>query len=307
MKNYLTLIRYKNLLFLAFSQMAINYIFLKNAINNLPLNNLHFILLVITTLCLAAAGYIINNIEDVEADNINKPKNVVIGKHISENTAFKLYLILNIVGVILGIYLANFIEKSNFAVSFVLIALLLYWYATSLKKIPILGNIIVSLLVGYSIIIVGFFQLYPIITSKNSEYISNLFSIILDFAAFATLINFIREIIKDLEDVKGDKNVGIKTLPIILGINKTAKLISLLSIIAIVILILYVKNNLIDYIYVSLYFLLFIIAPLLYFTIKVFSAKETTEFHKLSTILKIIMFTGIISLIVISYSIRYVK
>lgn len=305
--NYLKLIRYKNLLILALMQLIFRYGFLE--LQNIPLAlaDWQYCILVLATVCIAAGGYIINNIFDVETDSENKPDNVIVGKFISETKAYNLYIGFTVVGVAMGFYLSNVIEKPSFASMFIVIAATLYFYATSLKQSLLIGNFIVALLLSFSVIIIGIFDLFPITNEENRPVMGLLFGILLDYAIFAFIINFIREIVKDLQDVNGDLNQGMNTLPILLGVTKTTKLVFGLSFIPIIIILNYINTNLFaaGLLYATLYGLILILAPLLYVTIKIWSAKTTQDFHHLSTVLKWILFFGILSIVVISLNIKY--
>ncbi|WP_089354542.1 geranylgeranylglycerol-phosphate geranylgeranyltransferase [Flavobacterium sp. ov086] len=304
---FLKLIRYKNLLMLAFMQVLFRYAFLKQQNIPLALSDLQYGLLVLSTVLLAAAGYVINNIYDVATDTINKPNDVVIGKGISETLAYNIYIGLNITGVAIGFYLSNVILRPGFATIFILIASMLYFYSTTLKQIMIVGNIVVALTLALSVIIIGVFDIFPATNSENQAQMASLFSILMDYALFAFMINFIREIVKDIEDVNGDYNQGMNTLPIAIGVSRTAKIALGFAIIPFILCLLYIntyflKNNLI---FVTLYAFAFVLAPLLYFIVKIFDAKTPKEFHHLSTVLKMILFFGILSILVITLNIRY--
>jgi len=305
--KYLKLIRYQNLLMLAFMQLLFRYGFLK--LQNIPLalNDWQYVLLVLSTVLIAAAGYVINNIFDLDTDLDNKPDQVIIGKSISESSAYTIYAALNISGVAIGFYLSNVIVKPSFAAIFILIAASLYIYATSLKQIMVLGNVIVALILAFSVVIIGVFDLYPAIDARNQLAMANLFSILLDYALFAFIINFIREIVKDLEDIQGDNNQGMKTLAIVLGIEKTTKLVFALAVLSIIILFVYTKTYLVanDLFIATLYGFLFVLAPLIFFTIKIWTAKAKEDFHTLSTLLKWILFFGILSIVIITLNIKY--
>jgi 4-hydroxybenzoate polyprenyltransferase len=305
--NYLKLIRYQNLLMLALMQLIFRYGFLE--LQNIPLalTDWQYILLVLATVCIAAGGYIINNILDVETDKENKPYNVIVGKFISETKAYNLYIAFTVIGVAIGFYLANVIGKPSFTSIFIAIAATLYFYATNLKQSMLIGNFIVALMLSLSVIIIGIFDLFPITTEENRPFMGLLFGILLDYAVFAFSINFIREIVKDLEDFEGDANQGMNTLPIVFGKEKTTKLVFVLSLIPIGLLLNYINTNLFasGLMYGTLYALVFIVAPLLYFSIKIWSAKNTEDYQQLSTVLKWILFFGILSIVVISLNIRY--
>ena len=303
--NFLKLIRYPNLLMLAFMQLIFRYGFLK--LQNIPLalNDWQYGLLVLSTVFIAAGGYVINNIFDQDTDNDNKPNNVIVGKSISETNAYSIYVALNITGVSIGFYLSNVIAKPGFAALFILIAATLYFYAINWKQMLLIGNFIVALLLSFSVIIIGIFDLFPVVNQSNQPLMANLFSILIDYAVFAFMINFIREIVKDLEDVNGDYNQGMRTLPIILGISRTAKVVSILSFIPVGAILLYINNYLMPLLFVTIYMLLFVVGPLLYFSIKIWSASSQKEFHVLSLLLKWILLFGILSILVISLNMKY--
>lgn len=303
--NFLKLIRYPNLLMLAFMQLIFRYGFLK--LQNIPLalNDWQYGLLVLSTVLIAAGGYVINNIFDQDTDNDNKPNNVIVGKSISETNAYSIYLALNITGVSIGFYLSNVIAKPGFAALFILIAATLYFYAINWKQMLLIGNFIVALLLSFSVIIIGIFDLFPVVNQSNQPLMANLFSILIDYAVFAFMINFIREIVKDLEDVNGDYNQGMRTLAITLGISRTAKVVSILSFIPVGAILLYINNYLMPLLFVTIYMLLFVVGPLLYFSIKIWSASSQKEFHVLSLLLKWILLFGILSILVISLNMKY--
>ncbi|WP_426485048.1 geranylgeranylglycerol-phosphate geranylgeranyltransferase [Flavobacterium sp. 2] len=305
--KYLKLVRYQNLLMLAFMQVLFRYAFLKQQNIPLALADWQYGLLILSTVLLAAAGYVINDIFDVATDSINKPNNVIIGKGISEARAYNIYIGLNITGVAIGFYLSNVILRPSFATVFILIASLLYFYSTSLKQIMILGNFIVALLLALSVIIIGIFDLFPATNAENQAQMASLFSILIDYALFAFMINFIREIVKDIEDVNGDYNQGMNTLPIAIGISRAAKIALGFAIIPFILSLLYINTYFMqNKLYIAtLYSFAFVLAPLLYFIVKIFTAKTQKEFHHLSTVLKLILLFGILSILVITLNIKY--
>lgn len=283
-------------------QLVFFYGFLVLQNISLGLKDWQFILLVLSTVLIAAAGYVINNIFDQETDNFNKPKNVIVDKSISETNAYYSYVVLNVTGVAIGFYLSNVIGKPGFASLFILIAAALYFYASSLKQMLLIGNITVALLLSFSVLIIGVFNLYPIVNIENQSVLANLFSILIDYSVFAFMINFIREIVKDIEDISGDYNQGMNTLPIFIGKQKTAKIVFVLSFIPLFSILYYIKTYLFPLVYVCLYMLVFVVAPLLFFMVKIWTAESQKQFHNLSTLLKWILFFGILSILIISWN-----
>jgi len=301
MINFLNLIRWKNLLMIALVQYLIKYALLIPFGIDITLNWFGFLLLVVSTVCIASAGYIINDIFDIETDMVNKPEKVIVGKLISEKTAYNLFIIFNVIGVAVGFYLSNLVGKNGFFALFVIISALLYIYASYLKQMLLIGNIVISILVALSIIIVGLFELLPAITAQNQETQLTFFKIVFDYAVFAFIINFIREIAKDIEDIDGDHKAEMNTLPIAIGRERATKVLFVLSFIPLLAVTYYVFTYLYKQQFVVGYFLLFIIAPLIYVSIKLFSAETKKELHFISNILKIVMLFGMLSLLLYKY------
>lgn len=303
--DFLKVIRFKNLLMLALMQLTFRYGFLELQAIPLALADWQFILLVLSTVCIAAGGYLINNIFDTETDLYNKPQHVIIGTKISEAVAYNYYIALNITGVGIGFYLSNAINKPSFAIVFVAISATLYLYASSFKKYLLIGNILIAALLSISVLIVGIFDLFPIVTMENQAVMGTMFEILLDYAIFAFIINLLREIVKDLEDVNGDYNLGMNTLPIALGVSRTAKLAFFFSLIPLAALLYYISEYIFNLMYATIYSLIFMVAPLTYFTIKMYTAGTQKEFAHLSTVLKWVMLFGIVSILIISLNILY--
>lgn len=305
MKNFFRLIRFQNLAMLALMQLLFRFGFFKWQSIPLALADWQYVLLVLATVFIAAGGYVINDIFDQETDSINKPTQKIVGTRISEKNAYNYYVALTTVGVAIGFYLSNVIMKPSFAAVFIFIAATLYFYATSLKQMLLLGNIIVALLLSVSIMIIGVFDLYPATGLDNQKQMRLFFSILTDYAIFAFIINFLREIVKDLEDLDGDAQQQMTTLPIVLGVSKTSKLLFALSIAPLFILLRYINMYLMELLFVVVFLLLFVAGPLLYFTIKMWSAKSKSDFHLLSSVLKWVLFFGILSVAIINFNLKY--
>ncbi len=302
--KYLKLVRYQNLLLLALMQIIFRFGFFKLQNIEIALTDPQYLLLVLATVCIAAAGYVINNIFDQETDRENKPDQLLVGKVVTETTAYNIYVVLNIVGVGLGFYLSNGIGKPGFSALFVVIAATLYLYASTFKRSLLVGNVIIALMLSISILIIGVYDLYPILTLQNRQILAVVFQILIDYAIFAFIINLLREIVKDLEDVNGDYNQGMNTLPIVLGVNRTSKIVFFASFLPLVLSAWYIYTYIFHLTYAVIYAISFIVAPLIYFTIKMSSAKSKKDFSHLSFILKLVLFFGILSILVISLNLK---
>ncbi len=294
----LQLIRFKNLLLIVLVQVLIKYAMFPAFNVSTTLSIFQFLILVAATLCIAAGGYIINDIFDVEADTINKPNKLIIGKYIPEDKAYTYYMAFTVIGVVLGFYLSHLIDRSSFFAIFVVIAALLYIYASFLQQIVLVGNIVISMLVGLSLVIVGIFELLPAITAQNQFIQSTMFEVLFDYAVFAFIITLIREVVKDIQDVDGDYKMQLKTLPIVLGKERATKIAFGLTVFAILILIYYLASFLYMQLIVVTYFLVTVIAPLIYIAIKLFTAEHKSQYKTISKLLKFVMFLGILSMLV---------
>lgn len=305
MIHFFKLIRWKNLIMIALVQCLIKYALLLPFYEShgvvTTLNGFAFSLLVLATVCIAAGGYVINDIYDIETDKVNKPDKVIINKYISEKNALTLFIILNVIGVGLGFYLSNGIGKPGFFVIFIIASALLYIYSSYLKQILLVGNIVVSLVVSLSIILVGVFELLPAITDSNRDIQITFFKIILDYAIFAFMINLIRELVKDIEDIDGDYKAGMQTLPIVLGRERANKIVFVLSLIPLLSVIYYVITYLFKQQLVVGYFLVLVIAPLIYISIKLFSAEHKAQYKHISLVLKLVMLSGMLSLLLYNF------
>ncbi|TDI78634.1 MAG: prenyltransferase [Bacteroidetes bacterium] len=295
--SFLKLTRPVNLLLIILVQGIIKYGLLETLDVQVSLDNFRFRLLVFATVCIAAAGNVINDIFDVNIDRINKPQQVIVGRRITEKSAYNFYIILNILGVGVGFYLSNLLDHPGLAAVFIVISALLYVYATQLKSMFLLGNILISVLVASILLILILFDIFPAIDTelKESQVLSS--QAILMYAGFAFFINFIREIVKDLQDIDGDKNGGRKTLPIVLGRRRTVNVVFVLGVIALLCVLLYTYFVLYNYQKVVLYFVFLVAAPILFFCIKAWNAENNKHFGVLSIILKVVMLTGICSII----------
>jgi len=235
-------------------------------------------LLATSTAIIAAAGYIINDYYDIKIDLINKPSRVVIGKGVTRRYALFFHSILSLTGIALGFMLGWRIGVIHFMSVF-----LLWWYSNSLKRQPFVGNFVVAWLTAISIVLV------------NIVYYSNN-SLVVIYALFAFFMTLIREIVKDIEDLKGDNTFGCKTLPIIWGIRKTKLVLYLL------LLLLAASVFALNAWYTQLplsYFLIFLFVPLGLLLARLIRADTRKDFYWLSQWCKTIMLLGIISMLFI--------
>ncbi len=265
-----------NLLIVAFAQLMTAYFLVETTQESLPvLNDPNLYLLILSTVLLAASGYMINDYYDVKIDYINKPTEVVIGTNIKRRTVMFLHSFMNIAGIFIGAQVSLKVGAINIVVAF-----LLWFYSNSLKRQPFVGNFTVAFLTGLAIYIVGFY------------YQSSLL-LVTTYAIFAFFINLIREIIKDIEDRNGDRKHGSKTLPIVLGFRATKNIIFLIAgmfVISIALVTFKLHNELLFYYFGGLSLLFFL------FMYKIYMADRKAHFTQLSFLSKLLMLTGIMSM-----------
>ncbi len=308
-KALLRLIRFPNLLIIAGTQYMMRSFLIRPFLNmngfSLQMDNLHFFILVLSTVLIAAGGYVINDYFDTQTDRVNKPERVVIDRLFSRQFAIKLHSLLTATGVFAGIYLSWHIRLLGLSVIFFLAAGLLWFYSTNYKRQLLIGNFIVSLLTGTVPLLVILFELpllnrvYGTIMLQANSSFNYIFFWVSAFAFFAFLTNFIREIIKDTEDFEGDRAYGMNTLPISIGIFHTKSVIVSLSIVLGALLIwvlfrfIYFSVHPPDYIS-GLYFLIFLIMPIIFIILKIIFAKTKEDYHIASQLMKALMLFGLL-------------
>lgn len=287
LSNFFTFIRWKNLCILLLCQILFKYFVFPFYNTPSLLSLFDFSLLVLSTITIAAGGNVINDIFDVDCDTINKPNKVFIPHKISPSTAIYIYLFLTVTGVSTGIFLSLSKNKPSYSLIFISIAILLYFYSSFLKKKMFVGNLIIAFLVSSSLVVFALFDTYFFDVSKGMYYLWI-------FTYFSFTINLLREIIKDIEDIKGDYNAGYKTLPIIIGVKRTIKVILILSLFPLYSSIAFLKNDLKNNLYLQIYFAICILIPLFYFIHKTYNSTIPKHFNQLSKLLKWILIFGLL-------------
>jgi len=315
MIHYLKLVRPINLLVLALSMLLFRYMFVEVPMK-MPngqwesyylmygfksyLSSFGFYVLLLLTLIVAAGGYVINDIMDVEADRINKPDKLLIEKHISEQKAFTFYKILVGLSVVLSIVLIVDTGQMKISGLPLLVTVILYLYAQLFKRMAFVGNFIIAVCAALPFLLIALYDLRinefdvgMIISITRSIGMAALF-----YGGFAFLTTLIREIIKDMEDVEGDLAIDAQTLPIAIGITWTKVIVVLLQVLTTGLLLV-----------VALYFLavrapqpfyglmVLMVLPLLVQLIVVLLAKDAARFRLAGNIGKVHMLLGVLSML----------
>ncbi len=304
--DILKLIRYKNLLIIAFTMYAVRYgiiyTFLHSIAYDIQLDDLHFALLVLATISIAAAGYAINDYFDIRSDITNHPESVIVGTRMPRRSAMTINNLFNFIGVALGFYVAYHIHLTKLGLIFLVISGFLWFYSSYFKKMLLWGNIIVAAFSALVPLLPVLFEIpmlngliKPTSSPVEAKTISVIFFFTLGYSYFAFLLTLMREIIKDMEDVQGDMELNRNTLPLVIGINKSKMFIYVLALI-VILSILFIYINFFQDIISIVYFGLTIILPLAFLMFRLYKANGQKEFFKISQQMKWIMFAGVVFL-----------
>lgn len=302
--DFFKLVRFPNLIIVLVIQAILEFKILRPAFleAGIPilLNVNLFALLVMSTILIAATGYIINDIMDVEIDKINKPEKMIIGKVVSIKHAWQIYYVMVIFGFIISLYVAWRINNLLLVLIYPIAIALLALYSIRWKKTVLFGNLIVALFSAMVTGIVLFaerasFDKLRDVDDSRYHYVAFIF---FGYILFSFLSSLYREVVKDIEDVEGDTLQEAKTIPVVLG-TKTGKRIALFFAICTLLLLapwiyhLVLANNTLA----AICMVGLVLLPLLYSMTKLLSAKTPSQFHNVSTSIKVMMAGGIISLI----------
>ena len=260
-------------------------------------------LLIVSVIGIAAGGYVINDYFDVKIDRINRPDNLVVTRIISRDAAMNLFYGLTAVGVIAGTVVAWWAHSWTLLFTYVVIPGLLWFYSASYKRMFLVGNIVVafaSAIVPLLVAIANADYLHHLYQNAlaYSPIIGELYVWTGGFAIFAFLLTLVREIVKDIEDIEGDREMECRTLPIVWG-DKVAKIIATILLVAIATLIVYILFAVLPFSHEwkslpTRYVVFGLIVPILCSIVLLWAANSRTEYHRVQTIIKFAMFMGML-------------
>jgi 4-hydroxybenzoate polyprenyltransferase len=326
MKYYLKLIRVPNLFFLALTQYLmwqIAGVFILQVYSGaFPLvsfirgyTGIELNLLILATVFITAGGYVINDYFDTKIDAINRPEKMIVGKIIAKENAMRFYQILTAIGVVCGLLLSYMARSTTLAFIFLVVPGLLWFYSSNYKRMFMLGNLVVSFCASLSVLIVAIAKVAFLQNINNPEFAEilqhrydflllpqTIYTWIGGFALFAFVLTWIREIIKDMEDEKGDREVECRTMPIKWGIKNTK--IFLYVLISLTIIALFLVGNFyipFDGMLSVRYIIFAVIAPLVVLIYMIFKANTPADFRQASILSKIIMLMGVLYSLVFWY------
>ncbi len=302
---FLRLIRLPNLLIVAATQILIRYCIISPLLSrgymSLQLSDGLFALLVVATVFTTAAGYVINDYFDRKIDRVNKPSDVIVGKLVYPRHAMAYHLFFSATGTIIGIWVSFRAHVLFLSLIFFMVNGLLWFYSTTYKRQFLLGNFIVALLAAFVPFMVLLYELPMLAREYGSQVtpmVKYLMIWVLGFSLFAFLLNLIREFVKDAEDLEGDKVFGKRTIAVVWGIPATRWISAALLFLAVILLIVawyfYIPDGL-----TLMYFIFFLIIPML-MTMGILLIKNSTgAFRQASLLLKFILITGLSYMIIV--------
>ncbi len=303
---FFKLVRWPNLFMIAVTQVLFYFSLVEPLYHkgiSTQFNSFHFLLLMAASVLIAGAGYIINDYFDMNIDQVNKPGKLIIDKDIKRRWAIVQHILFSLAGIIISFYID--LRSKTFWLGFANLAcvLLLFGYSITLKRKLLIGNVLISALTAW-VIIVAFLCYYGSFYCSSCDlsfldtYNRRFIRISFLYAGFAFAISLIREVVKDMEDMDGDARYGCKTMPIVWGIPASKVFVGVWLIVLIGTLIVVQFYALqLGWIWSALYCIVLIIFPLIWILRKLFKAQVSADYHQLSNAIKIVMLTGLLSML----------
>lgn len=327
---FIKLIRLPNLLIIAFTQYAIRFAVVGSFLGisgfELLMSELDFFLLSLSTVMIAAAGYIINDYFDTKVDRVNRPTKIIVGKYIKRRFCMGAHIVINTIAFAIAFYVAYKVGSLKLAAIQFLSIGALWYYSVYFKKQVVIGNVVVALLAALVPFVAGYYEL--VLQKSNAidtvnltmfyveqgtafddvmllfqQLLKNIMQWVIGFSVFAFLSTIVREIIKDIEDYDGDKKYGSNTLPVVHGKIKAKRVAQFVGLTMMMIL------GYLQYQQIQtndttsfMYFLFAIQLPMGYILFQLNKANQKSDYSKLSTYTKLVMLSGILYAFLFTYS-----
>ena len=323
MKNFLQFVKLTrplNLFIIALTMWLMRYYVLRPMVEvnglHLQLSHFNFFLLILSTVLIAAAGNVINDYFDQKTDRVNKPKDIIVGVHVKRRVAMAVHQLFNLVGLALAVFVAYRIGMWKLSILSFFAAGSLWFYSVQFKKDLIIGNVIIAFLAGLVPLLVGIYEVPLLIktygkevvdayaisrpTEDPSDYFRYMFYFIFGYSLFAFILNLIREIQKDMADIKGDNRIKARTIPIVYGLKKT-KILTAILIVGTMISLVFLQQKVVSDVYSFIYLIVAILIPLAISLWYNHRAVKRPQFVKAGNFLKLAMLGGILYSIVHYY------
>jgi 4-hydroxybenzoate polyprenyltransferase len=306
---FLRLVRLPNLVMIVVTQLLFYFsvvplYFGGEVVVKSAFKDLHYLLLIISSLLIAAAGNIINDYFDRNIDEINKPEKKIIDKLIKRRWAIVMHIVFSVTAILLGFYVDSQTPVFWLGFSNTICVFLLFAYSISLKKKLLVGNVLISLLTAW-VIFICFLCYYRTLSCAGCEpslewpaILRRFMRISFLYAGFAFVISLIREVVKDMEDIEGDRKYGCRTIPIAWGIPASKVFVAVWLVVLIgMIGVVQVYVLQLGWYWSAAYSVVLVIAPLVWILRKLYQAQVPKDYHRLSTVIKLVMLAGLSSMI----------
>jgi 4-hydroxybenzoate polyprenyltransferase len=310
---FFRLIRWPNLVFIFLTQFLFYYFILvpgfgmgaETLLFHPALRPDLFYLLTLSSVLIAAAGYIINDYFDLNIDRVNRPDKLVVEKLIKRRWTIIWHWVLSGLGVLLGIYVSWKLRTPLVGLSNLGCVILLWFYSTTFKRKLLIGNVLISLLTAWVILVLYLCEIrfHGLLDMDYRRILSRLFKFTIVYGGFAFIISLIREVVKDIEDMDGDARYNCRTMPIVWGVN-VAKVFAatwLVVLIGALVVIQFYALQRAEWLMV-LYSVLLVDGPLVWILRKLYNAQAKAEYHLLSSAIKGVMLAGILSILILKFS-----
>jgi 4-hydroxybenzoate polyprenyltransferase len=303
---FFRLVRFPNLVFIAVTQILFYYGVILPFAQGVSGASLHmqvdvFWALVAASVTIAAGGYIINDYFDLNIDRVNRPSSLVIEKSIKRRWAMVWHIVLSFAGLVLSFYVGYRLGNPLIGLGNLLVVILLWFYSTTFKKQLLVGNVVISLLTAWVVLILYACETQLDLANLEApqrEYLSSVFKTAVLYGGFAFVISLVREVVKDMEDMEGDARYHCRTMPIAWGIPVTRSFtITWMIVLAAAVLILVVYTLQIHWWWMAIFMAVAVFLPSLLFMHRIRHASRSVEFAKHSRLLKGIMLAGIVSMV----------
>lgn len=308
MRDALHLIRWPNLLFIAILLWVMDRWVAVPALESIRFEQILpgwlLALIIVATVLIAAGGYVINDYFDVKIDRINRPDELIITRTWEKQKAFRFSLILSGLGLMMGVAVAFICRSWTLGIIYVMTPGVLWFYSSGYKRQLIIGNLIIALLAGLTPLLIAFANIgyAHVLYDHWGDIVSQtplartLYIWLGGFALFAFLTTWIREIIKDMQDMEGDAEMECHTIPVVVGEKGSKIIVSGLTILLMALLV-YCQYYLLPFSTAfrspSTRFLYFgLITPLVCMLVLLWNAKIPSDYKAVQLTMKLVMFLG---------------